>query len=262
MNQSHNSFINFISAKSLVEANPVDKRGVENWEARDQPLWWLMGLMTTHQHTIKCHTMKNPHCLAINPFPSWAVSLSSALLKATELFSRGPWTMQISGRELRSRVLASWRGRADVWLHDTTVRRRKARSVLTAPVMFITISRLPWQSGVAASSATGSSWCWIICYHIVGALRVDKQTHVIAGKGHRYHLLTSCRRCRRHQPIAVGKKVPLPCSSCGVCKACFGRWNPMLKQAKICLFWEFHWAVRSGWCLGLGQLWTCLGADI
>lgn len=109
--------LNFISAKSLVEANPVDKRGAENWEAGDQPSWWLTGLMTTHQHTIKCHIMKNPHCLAINPFPSWAVSLSSALLKATELFRltcRGLWTMWISGREPTPFQDGAWE--VNLWL--------------------------------------------------------------------------------------------------------------------------------------------------
>lgn len=43
-------------------------------------------------------------------------------------------------------------------------------------------------------------------------------------------------RCCSHQPIAEGKKVPLPCSSCGLCKASFGGWDPMLIQAKYCLF--------------------------
>lgn len=101
-------------------------------------------------------------------------------------------------------------------------------------------------------------------YHVVGALMGDKQTHIIPGKGDGHCLLISCclGRCCSHQPIAGGKKVPLPCSSCGLCKVCFGRWDPMLKQAKFCLFCGFHQAIKSGWCVGLGPLWTCLGANI
>lgn len=75
-----------------------------------------MGLMTTHQGTIKCHTMKNAHCLPTNPSPSWVVSPSSALLKAK---SCSGWLSSLSNVLFRNgaRTLRAGAGRGslEIW---------------------------------------------------------------------------------------------------------------------------------------------------